>query len=560
MTYDELGAEIRRFGPWHHDVEIAPGVRTGDPRWRGETDPVLGTPSVVDPLANLQRTVRDLFPDGMKGRSFLDCACNAGGYLFAARRLGAGPCFGFDVREHWIRQAHFLARHLPAEDIDAGICALADVPGLGLKPYDVTLFSGILYHLPDPVAGLKIAADLTREIIIVNTATFPAKPDGLVLNQESRTLPMSGVDGLAWYPTGETVVRQMLAWCGFPPCPVAVRPCHGGRARQDRAMGRARRDGVRSLRPEPSPSACAGPPTPIDPAAARSQIGQKAGRDATMQDKFRIFAALHVPGDPVILYNAWDAGSAKAVANAGAKAIATGSWSVAAAQAYGDGEGLPLEIALAGATRIAGAVDLPVSIDFEGGYAVEPADVGANARRLAATGAIGCNFEDQVVGGDGLHPIPFQAARIAAMRAATGAPFFINARTDIFLQNGPESHDKAKAMAAIERGKAYADAGANSFFVPGLIDLKLLERICREVPLPVNFMAFPGAPGTREVAGVGVARISHGPNPYRTAMAALTAAAQAAFDWNQPAATPPARPRPQPRRAPGSRTRPRPGR
>ena len=247
--------------------------------------------------------------------------------------------------------------------------------------------------------------------------------------------------------------------------------------------------------------------------------------------KFRAFAALHVPGDPLILYNAWDAGSARAVANAGAKAVATGSWSVAAAQAYGDGEGLPLELALAGATRIAGAVDLPVSIDFEGGYAVDAAAVAANAARLAATGAIGCNFEDQIVGDEGLHPIAFQAARIAAMRRATGSDFFINARTDIFLKNGPATHDSAMADAAIERGAAYAEAGASGFFVPGLVDLALLERISAAVPLPINFMAFPGAPSTREVAAVGVARISHGPNPYRTAMAALTAAAQEAFDW-----------------------------
>ena len=216
MTNDELGAEIRRLGPWHHDVEIAPGIRTGDPAWRPAPDPVFGTPSIIDPFVNFERAVAALFPHGLKGRSFLDCACNAGGYLFAARQLGAGRCFGFDVREHWIRQAHFLAGHLPSEDIDAGVCGLAEVPALGLKPYDVTLFSGILYHLPDPVAGLKIAADLTKELIIVNTATFPAKQDGLILNQESSTEGMSGVDGLAWLPTSENVVRRMLASCGFP--------------------------------------------------------------------------------------------------------------------------------------------------------------------------------------------------------------------------------------------------------------------------------------------------------------------------------------------------------
>jgi SAM-dependent methyltransferase len=231
MTKDELGAEIRRLGPWHHDIEIAPGIRTGDPAYHPEPDPLFGTPSIIDPFVNFGMVISDLFPKGLEGRSFLDCACNAGGYLYAARHLGAGRCFGFDVREHWIRQAHFLAEHLPSENVDAGVCGLAEVPGLGLKPYDVTLFSGILYHLPDPVAGLKIAADLTKELIIVNTATFPARQDGLILSPESQTLLMSGVDGLAWYPTGETVVRQMLAWCGFP----------HARLRFDRAIADKRR-------------------------------------------------------------------------------------------------------------------------------------------------------------------------------------------------------------------------------------------------------------------------------------------------------------------------------
>src|SRR5687768_9661741 len=136
------------------------------------------------------------------------------------------------------------------------------------------------------------------------------------------------------------------------------------------------------------------------------------------QDKFRLFAALHRPGDPIILYNAWDAGSARAVAEAGAKAIATGSASVAAAHGFQDAEALPLELALANSARVAAAVELPVSIDFEGAYAVEPGGVAANMASLAETGAIGCNFEDQVVGGEGLHSVEAQAARIRAARAA----------------------------------------------------------------------------------------------------------------------------------------------
>lgn len=245
-----------------------------------------------------------------------------------------------------------------------------------------------------------------------------------------------------------------------------------------------------------------------------------------MMSRFEEFAALHVPGAPLVLVNVWDAGSAKAVAAAGAKGIATGSASVAAANGFSDAEALPLDLAIANARRIVGAVDLPVSIDFEGGYAVAPDALASNVALLAATGAIGCNFEDQVIGGTGMHAPEVQAARIAAIRAATGPAFFINARTDIFLQAAPETHDAAKVDAAIARAHAYAAAGASGFFVPGLADLELLARVCRESPLPVNFMAFPGAPDAAAVATTGVARISHGPFPFRAAMRAVEAAAR----------------------------------
>ncbi|MDK2767295.1 isocitrate lyase/PEP mutase family protein [Sphingomonas sp.] len=243
--------------------------------------------------------------------------------------------------------------------------------------------------------------------------------------------------------------------------------------------------------------------------------------------RFAEFAALHVPGAPLVLINVWDAGSAKAVAAAGVKAIATGSASVAAANGFSDAESLPLDLAIANARRIVGAVDLPVSIDFEGGYAVAPDALASNVTLLAATGAIGCNFEDQVIGGSGMHAPEAQAARIAAIRAATGPDFFINARTDLFLQAPSETHDAAKVDAAIARAHAYAAAGASGFFVPGLADLDLLARVCRESPLPVNFMAFPGAPDAAAVAAAGVARISHGPFPFRAAMRAVEDAARA---------------------------------
>ncbi|HEX8126435.1 MAG TPA: isocitrate lyase/phosphoenolpyruvate mutase family protein [Allosphingosinicella sp.] len=245
--------------------------------------------------------------------------------------------------------------------------------------------------------------------------------------------------------------------------------------------------------------------------------------------KFELFASLHRPGNPVVLYNAWDAGSAQAVAEAGAKAIATGSASVAAAHGFHDAEALPLELALTNAARVAAAVELPVTIDFEGAYGVKPEAVAANMKRLAETGAIGCNFEDQVIGGQGLHPTEAQAARIRAAREAVGGDFFINARTDIFLKTKAATHEPAAIEEAIARARAYWEAGASGFFVPGLVDLDQLARICAASPLPVNFMAFPGAPEAGAVAAAGVARISHGPFPYKFAMKALKEAAEAIY-------------------------------
>jgi 2-methylisocitrate lyase-like PEP mutase family enzyme len=244
---------------------------------------------------------------------------------------------------------------------------------------------------------------------------------------------------------------------------------------------------------------------------------------------FQRFAALHVKGDPFVLFNVWDPGSALAVAKAGAKAIATGSASVAMANGFGDGQEVPIDFSLANARRIVEAVDLPVSVDFEGAYSADPAEGARNIARLAATGAVGCNFEDQVVGGEGLHPIPVQAERIAAARQAVGPDFFINVRTDLFLKAPQETHDEAMLGEAIGRGRAYAAAGASGYFVPMLGNLDFLRRLCAESPVPVNFMAFPGCPSNADVAATGIARISHGPFPYMNLMNQLEAAAKEAI-------------------------------
>ena len=243
--------------------------------------------------------------------------------------------------------------------------------------------------------------------------------------------------------------------------------------------------------------------------------------------KFETLAALHVPGDPVVLYNIWDVGSALAVAKAGARALATGSHPVGDASGFGDGQMVPLDFVFANARRIMAAVDLPLTVDFEGGYAVDPGLTAANVAALAATGAVGCNFEDQVIGGEGVHPLKEQAKRIVAIRKAVGDAFFLNARTDLFLKT--QEHDSALVDDVIERGKAYADDGASGFFVPRMADARQIEKVVKEVPLPLNLIAFPGAPSKREWANAGVARISHGPFPHRALMAKLEEMASAAI-------------------------------
>ena len=238
-------------------------------------------------------------------------------------------------------------------------------------------------------------------------------------------------------------------------------------------------------------------------------------------------AQLHIKGNPLILYNAWDAGSAKAIAKAGASAIATTSWAVAAAHGYADGESIPFAFIEQIIARITGAVDLPVSVDVEGGYSTEPQTCAANVARLLDHGVAGINFEDRVVSGKGLHPVDAQCRRIEAIRAmaeARGIALFINARTDVYFGSGIAAEQAAAEVRA--RAKAYADAGASGLFVPGIVDLQAIGALCNDVTLPVNVMMMAGLPGTREFADAGVARISHGPSAFLEAMNCVEKAAR----------------------------------
>lgn len=251
----------------------------------------------------------------------------------------------------------------------------------------------------------------------------------------------------------------------------------------------------------------------------------------TQVEHAAVFQRLHTPGRPVVLYNVWDAGTAQAVARAGAKAIATGSWSVAAAHGFQDGEQIPLDAALANLREIVAAVQLPVTLDLKAGYGSSPEAVAATVARAIGAGAIGFNLEDQVIGADALYPLAEQEARVRAARAAAdraGIPVYLNARTDLFLKADPASHDDALVTAALERADAYARAGASGFFAAGLIDEGLIARVCKECPLPVNILVRPTAPSGKRLAALGVARISYGPGPYRVAMQSVEEAARQA--------------------------------
>jgi 2-methylisocitrate lyase-like PEP mutase family enzyme len=252
----------------------------------------------------------------------------------------------------------------------------------------------------------------------------------------------------------------------------------------------------------------------------------------TQKERAGLFRDLHVKGNPLILFNIWDAGSAKAIEDAGAKAIATGSWSVAAANGFADGEKLSFDFALANLERIVGSVDAPVTIDLEGGHTTDNAELKENIEKVIAAGAVGINFEDQIVGGERLYTIEEQCKRIEAIRKAVeqvAIPLFINARTDVFLKTYPAKHDEAQLDEAIRRAAAYTQAGASGFFAPGLRDTEFIKKLCEVSPIPLNIMVLPDTSSPGELAKLGVTRISYGPGPYRQMTEALKEAGRKTF-------------------------------
>jgi 2-methylisocitrate lyase-like PEP mutase family enzyme len=231
----------------------------------------------------------------------------------------------------------------------------------------------------------------------------------------------------------------------------------------------------------------------------------------------------------LILPNAWDAASAAVIAQAGAQAIATTSGGIAWSAGRRDGQGLTRAEMIERVREIAAAVAVPVTADVEGGYGPGPGDVAVTVEAVIAAGAAGVNIEDSRVPGGPLFGPAEQAARIKAARYAAASAglsgLFINARTDVFLFG--VGAEQARPADVLARCRAYAEAGADGLFVPGLLDLEVLAELAAASPLPLNVMAGPGAPPVAELAAAGVRRVSVG---TAIAQSAYTLAGRAAAE------------------------------
>jgi 2-methylisocitrate lyase-like PEP mutase family enzyme len=242
-----------------------------------------------------------------------------------------------------------------------------------------------------------------------------------------------------------------------------------------------------------------------------------------LQNRCDLLRSLHRPGDPLLLPNAWDVATARAVVAAGFPVVATTSGGVAATLGYDDHEGAPADEMLAAAARIARGVDVPVTVDAEAGYGMEPAEL---VDALRTVGAAGCNLEDTDHTDESLRDPGPHAEWLAAVREAAsqdGYQLVINARVDVFLGPffagaGPGTQVELVPQ-ALERASAYLEAGVDCVYPIGLWEVDALSRFMAEVHGPVNVVRLPQTPSLAELSAAGVARVSWATLLFREAMA-----------------------------------------
>lgn len=247
-----------------------------------------------------------------------------------------------------------------------------------------------------------------------------------------------------------------------------------------------------------------------------------------LAEKAQVLRSLHKPGTPLVLFNVWDAVSARIVEELGYPALATGSAAVAWTLGYPDGEHLSREQMLAAVSRIARTVRVPLTADLEGAYGLSVQDAALTARGAIEAGASGLNFEDAGEPGK-LIDLDRQCERIEAMVETgqrLGVPIVINARTDVFLHRAPGETDESRMQEAIRRGNRFLQAGADCVFVLGVSDEASIGRLAREIQGPINVFATAKTPPVARLAELGVARVSVGPAGLAHALMHVRRAAQ----------------------------------
>ncbi|HEV2642722.1 MAG TPA: isocitrate lyase/phosphoenolpyruvate mutase family protein [Candidatus Elarobacter sp.] len=239
--------------------------------------------------------------------------------------------------------------------------------------------------------------------------------------------------------------------------------------------------------------------------------------DGNVASRRHAFRALHEGPALFIIPNGWDVVTSRIFEDAGFPAVATSSAAVANALGYPDGNALDVELHLATIERIVRALDVPVSADVESGYSDDTAALTTFITRLAATGVAGYNLEDVKAEGE-LYTLDEAVARVRAARAA--APdVFLNARTDIYLMGiGPA---ETRLERALERLDAFADAGADGVFVPGVMDAVTIGKLAVATRRPLNVLAGPKTPDRTVLQSFGVRRVSVGSGPMRRTLGVL---------------------------------------
>lgn len=215
----KLRKQLARIGPWRMSIQITENFNTGqlvDAKGKEAADQTSKWNSARDRFLKL---VDSLYPNGLAGKRFLDCGCNAGAYCFWVRERKAEIGYGFDAREHWIKQGRVVKNRRtvgPTNRVQLETLNLYDLPSKDLHSFDLVQFKGLFYHLSDPISGLKIAADHCRDILIFSTAFLWDEVDGALVQEFSDTeLLHGGVDRISWFPTGPSVCAELIRNLGF---------------------------------------------------------------------------------------------------------------------------------------------------------------------------------------------------------------------------------------------------------------------------------------------------------------------------------------------------------